>query len=131
MEEKRQHLAEVQNAEDTIKAVLNMEERDKIFVCVPLYQWREGNNVREVERRKSPAKFAFIIQAQAQDFLKTPESPVHASREEVKRWMRPAEDALKINSDASRAWCMCPAGALQSISQNPDRKRMDINLVTW
>jgi hypothetical protein len=74
LEEKQQHLAELQNAEETIKSVLNMEKRDQIYVCVTLYQWwRERNNVREGERRRSPAELAFIIQAQAEEFLKTSE----------------------------------------------------------
>ena len=79
-----------------------MEKRNQIYVCVTLYQWwRERNNVREGERRKSPAEVAFIIQVQAEEFLKNPELPVRASREGVERWKRPAEDVLKINSDGS------------------------------
>jgi len=100
LEEKRQHLSELQNAEETIKVLLKMEKRDQIYVCVTLYQWwRERNNVREGERKKSPAEVAFIIQAE--EFLKNPELPVRASREGVERWKRPVEDVLKINSDGS------------------------------
>jgi hypothetical protein len=80
--------------------ILNMVKRDQMYACATLYQWwKERNNAREGGRRKSPAELAFIIQAQAEEFLKTPEPPVRASREELKRWTRPVEDVLKINSD--------------------------------
>ena len=65
-----------------------MGKRDRTYVSVTLYQrWKERNNVREGERRRSPAELAsFIIQAQSEEFLKISEPAVHANREEVKRW---------------------------------------------
>jgi hypothetical protein len=63
--------------------------------------WLERNRVREGERRMEPVHLACIARKTSDEFLAIgSQRPVSAARR-MRRWVRPTEDVLKINSDGA------------------------------
>jgi hypothetical protein len=107
--------------------IWKLEEKECILVVMLLWcWWLERNRIRGGERRREAAGIAFIIRFQAEEFMKI---DAHQRRSDaagiafiirfqadkfikinarespkplkaLKRWSKPIEDVLKINSDA-------------------------------
>lgn len=94
-------MAEQNSAKTMMVLIWEMEENVQLRVIMLLWLWwLERNRVREGERR-SASELAFIITAQADEFLKIATKAHRFQNSESRHWCKPAEDVLKINVDGS------------------------------
>ena len=71
LEEVRLSLAEQSSAKTMLTLIWEMDENVQLRVIVLLWHcWLERNSVREGDRSRPASELAFIIKAQADEFLK-------------------------------------------------------------
>ncbi|RLN33089.1 hypothetical protein C2845_PM03G16420 [Panicum miliaceum] len=102
LEEVRIRLAEQNSAKTMLALIWQLEKNVQMRAIMLLWHWcLERNQVREGERRRTASELAFIINMQADEFLKIATKTHKVQNNECRHWCKPAADILKINVDGS------------------------------
>lgn len=105
LESVRCWLIEATSLIQMMERVMDLEEKQKLTVIMLLWLWwEETNSFREEGTRRSAMEVAFITALQADKFQTTRSSALNQEGSvpeihQTHRWLKPAKEVLKINSD--------------------------------
>lgn len=100
LEETRCQLAEAGSAKELMECVLALESKKQLTAVMLLWLWwGERNKFREEKRRRGAAEIAYITAFHADQSLKEHSNTLLSENCQTKRWERPPQGVIKINSD--------------------------------
>ncbi|PVH61391.1 hypothetical protein PAHAL_3G022900 [Panicum hallii] len=102
MEDQRALLAGKSSPIEVIHHILQLKGEEQMKLIVLLWQWwNERNKIREGEKRRETKDLTYLIQRNAEDFLKLGVTEDECTHKPIERWQKPTDDFVKINSDGA------------------------------
>jgi hypothetical protein len=102
LEAKREALASIQTAIGATELIMQARVHKKLMMIIALwFTWSERNMIREEGRHQSPQVLARLVELYVKENTMPSCEPVVRMGRQLSHWIKPPENTLKLNCDAS------------------------------